>query len=97
MPQRAEPAQHRGGDRAHQGAVALGQRTDAAGFELFVERPLAQQNAGENVGGNAAGGEAGGLLRRCGGGGGHCKRSCPAFAGHDNGGFTAGAALVRNT
>ncbi len=60
--QRAEPPQHRGGEAAHQRAVAVGERGEAGmrgpAGELFVERDLPAQHAVENVGGNAPGGEA---------------------------------------
>jgi hypothetical protein len=57
MAQRAEPPQHARDQGAHQGAVALGQRAKAAGFELFVERAPAPQHAVDDIGGDAPGGE----------------------------------------
>ena len=62
MAQRAEPPQHRGDQRAHQRAVAVGQRRQRRMrlvLELLVERPLAAQHRLEDVGGDPARGEAG--------------------------------------
>jgi hypothetical protein len=62
MPQGAEPAQHRGDQRAHQRAVAIGQgrqRGMCPLLELLVERPLAAQHRFEDLGGDPARGEAG--------------------------------------
>ena len=61
MTQRAEPADDVRHDGANQRAVALVlERIEIAGFELFVERPLAPQHAVDDVRGDAPGGEAGG-------------------------------------
>ena len=63
MAQRAEPAQHGRDERAHQRAVALGERGKpgcaSAPSSSLVERAAAAQHAVEDVGGDAAGGEAG--------------------------------------
>ena len=63
MPQRAEPAQHRRDQPAHQGAVAIGQRGEIGMrglvVELLVERSSAPQHAVEDVGGDPARREAG--------------------------------------
>ena len=63
LAQGAEPAQHGGGEPAHQRTVAVGERGKAwmrglAG-KLLVERDFPPQHAVENVGGYPAGGEAG--------------------------------------
>ena len=86
VPQRAEPAHHRGGEAPHQRAVAVGERRQAGmrgpAGELFVERDLPPQYAVENIGGNAPGGEARDIRLR---GGArsrherkHCHEMCPA-------------------
>ncbi len=58
MAQRAEPAQHRRHQLAHQRAVAVGERGEVAMrrrvVELLVERPAAAQHPVEDVGGDAA-------------------------------------------
>ena len=63
MAQRAEPAQHRRDQGAHQRAVALGKvgklRMRRAVLELLVERPAAAQHAVEDIGGDAPRGKAG--------------------------------------
>ena len=63
MPQRAEPAQNRGDQAAHQRAIAVGQRGEAgvsgAAGQLLVERNLLAQHAVDDVGGDPAGGKAG--------------------------------------
>jgi hypothetical protein len=66
VPQRADAAQHRRGEHAHQPAVAVGERRQAGmRLELEVERALAPQHIVEDVGGDAAGGETGHFRRRC--------------------------------
>ena len=63
MPQRAEPAQHRRGEHAHERAIAVFQRRKAGmhvhTVELFVERPALAQYGFENFGSDAARGEPG--------------------------------------
>jgi hypothetical protein len=82
MAQRAEPPQHARDQGAHQGAVALGQRAKAAGFELFVERAPAPQHAVDDIAAmrRAASPWWRGRCRR----GGRGRSTCaprPAFAG----------------
>jgi hypothetical protein len=92
MPQGAEAPQHRGGEMAHQGAVALGEFVKLAGLEQFVQRALAAKHAGDDVGGDAARGEAGWRSGWFGGYAfGHGRLSCPAFTRSDN---AAAAALT---
>ena len=63
MAQGAEPAQHGGGEPAHQRAVAVGERGEARmralARELLVERDAPPQHAVDDVGGDSTGGEAG--------------------------------------
>ena len=62
MAQRAQPAQHRGGESPHQRAVALGQagksRMRGGAVEHFVERAPAAQHVLDDVGGNLPGRQA---------------------------------------
>ena len=63
MPQRAEAAQHRRHQGAHQRPVAIRQsckiRIGRAVVELLVERPASSQHAVEDLGGDPARGKAG--------------------------------------
>ena len=64
VPQRAQPPQHQRDQRAHQRAVAVGERCQAGMrlvVELLVERPAPLQHRREDVGRDAAGGEPGRL------------------------------------
>ena len=78
MAQGAEPAQHGGGEPAHQRAVAVGERGEAGmralARELLVERDAPPQHAVDDVGGNSAGGEAGDFRLR---GGARSRHAAP--------------------
>src|SRR6476469_3362159 len=66
--QRAEPPQHRGGEPAREGAVAIGEggqtRMCVLARQKIVERNAPPQNAVEDVGGNSSSGEAGNFRLR---------------------------------
>jgi hypothetical protein len=59
MPQRPVAANHRGGERAREGPIALFEERKVAGFfEQVVERTPVAQDTVDDVGSDAADGEA---------------------------------------